>query len=1331
MSEAWKEKRPRTLSAAMIPVCLLALLAAPAFAADVGFVGLHGGVYQTLQPHAAAAGVRVEYVADAAFDAPDLDLSGFRVIIIQHLRSDAAAAYRRAFQAARQRNPALEIFTIEEGGARGLLPDLVQAGVIGHDPGIPPYYGNTSENLRRLVGYLAVTHLGRLGTVEPPEAVPEKGLFHPDHDGLFPDVATYLAWLRGRGGASRPRVVVTAHFTHLMLQQPKVVVALVRALEQRGLEAVAIVDGDAEYEGWMLALAPKVVIHTCHSRESVAFREKLGVPHLHALFFRHQSIDQWKDSLAGLAPSELAFQVTSQDLLGATEYLLGSGTERGGGSDEAFTPIPERIDHIADRARSWVRLASVPEKDKKVAVVYYDRELGKAELMRGSATGMFMNAPRSLVKVLHRMQADGYRLTRVPGDDAELLGWMKDHGRQIGVWAPGVLDTLARSGQAVLVPEAIYKQWFETRLTPELQQAVVARWGPPPGKFLVFEDQGKRSIVIPRVDLGNVILLPQPLRGEAHDTTLLHDTRVPPPHNYIATYLWLQLGFQGDALVHFGTHGSEFLLPGRPTGLGADDWPDVLMGALPNLNLWVINNLGESDPVRRRAYAVLIDHLVPPSVRAELADELLNLHDDIEKWDRLEPGALRSKLQAGITQAVLEQHLDRDLRLEGLAGRVLTDEEVGVLSAHLHRIQEETTPTRLHILGEPPATDDLIPWLVVCLGRAFTEALAQAMPGPTQEAGGDREAFLRQKAEGLMSIMVRQNLSPAEALAALRVQAPKDALLKFFEKAAALRDGFARTGEELDQVMAALDGRYLSPGPGGAPDRNPAVLPTGRNMYVMNPEAVPARAAWELGVELVDQLLAGYQKAHGRLPQRVAFTLNSFATFQDYGVMESQILYLMGVRPVWDDRNLVTDIEVIPRAELDRPRVDVFISALSYYRDMLPTRMTLIDRAIRRVSALDEPDNPIAANSRRVAGELKAGGMASEDAELMSHGRIFGYPPGQQGSAGYYYLIERSGQWTDRADLMDAYLAQVRYVYTEGRWGVSAPQAYDRQIQGTDVLLRSWSDRTRSPLSNKYDWYHGGSLSMAVKHLTGKEPEWYFSDVRDADKAQMVNAEDALRTEYRVRLFNRKWIEGMMQEGYAGADQVAVHVSNTFGWATMRPGSVSADVYEEIVDTYFRDQKNLHIREWFEAHNPHAFQEVAEILLETVRKGYWKPDEATLREITEAYARSVARHGESGGLRGGGNTGLEALVDQVLDRAGLAELKAEVAVKRAEQVAPASATAPVSANSPEARPPTEAPPEIVTGTVIEHQAPVWPWFLGGAVVLLFVLGLWRRVGAAR
>lgn len=1387
----------------------------------IAFAGLHGGIFERLQQYAGPIGLDVTFIADDQFGSRSIELGEFDVLLLQHTRSEYRKQYKALIEAGRAKNPQLRVVSIS-GLAERDLPELTQAGVIESDPELRAYYASTPENLRRMLIYLGIKYCGQSGSVAPPETLAMNGLFHPDHDELFPDVASWKQWYQasGRQLDNRPLVCVAVHSTHLMFQQPQVVEALVREFERQDVSTVAVMDYGEQYEKQMLELKPSLVVHTCHSSETLSFRERLDVPHTHSIFFREQPIADWQISLEGLTSSEMAFHIVGQELLGAIEPQIGAGTITGGGSDQAFTPIAERIEHLVARSLAWTKLRTASNATKRIAFIYYDREMGKAELMRGSATGMFMNAPRSMVNILSEMQSRGYQLNRVPDNEAQLLAWMTEYGRQISVWAPGVLDRMARSGQAALVPTSVYKAWFERYVPQDLQAEVVDKWGAAPGKFLVWENQGEAYIVIPRIDLGNVTLLPQPLRGEAHDTSLVHDLHVPPPHNYLATYFWIAQEFKADAMIHFGTHGSEFLLPGKPAGLSRHDWPDIVMGSIPNINPWVINNLGESSPAKRRAYALLIDHLVPPSVNAGLADELANLHSDIDKWIVLDDGFLKEKFRDSITQQVRRSGLLVDCHLSLTEDELLADSQINTVLAYLHDIHNDTTPVSLHVFGQPPRDDLLVPYLATCMGGDFLQRLSTAIEVPADEnrTPGDRDKYLRGKCEEMVELIIKRKFSARDALLAIQAKVSPEQLnqavgsdgsVNFteqtsdtsadespdiqtlptwndsFAKLEQLVTGFDQTPQELSQLMNALDGKFIAPGPGNSPDRNPAALPTGRNMVVMNPEEVPTLPSWEVGKQLIDDLLASRLKANGRYPEKIAFTLNSFATFQDYGVMESQILYLMGVRPVWNEKMLVSDVELIPLDELKRPRLDVFIAGLSYYRDMLPTRMRLIDRAVRLVADADEPaqDNLVRSHSLAAEQALKDQGVPEEVAKLQATARIFGYPLGQQGSAGYYYLVEKSGEWDTQSELMEAYLSHVRNVYTEGAWGIAAADAYNHHIQGTEIVLRSWSDRTRSPLSNKYDWYTGGSLAAAVKHLTGKQPEFLFSDVRDPNRASIVSSEDALRQDFRVRLFNRKWIEGMMREGYAGADQVAVHVSNANGWTVMRPGSVGADYWQEIVEIYIRDKKGLNIRQWFEAVNPFAYQEMNEILLETIRKGYWEPDRATLREIAQEYARSVARHGEGGGLRGGGNEKLGAFVRQVLRDIGGDEMQQLVAsldsraaeltgVSVASRQTPANATlpgpsqdalatasdaqaaAPGEKREQEVEPPIETsietPTESVTGRSLEPTTDELPlataataavpssttvsrWWLWGMVVLAVLVtgGFFMRWGTPR
>jgi cobaltochelatase CobN len=1218
----------------------------------MAFIGLHGGVFDQLRSYEKELGVRVKYIEDQDITSRKADLSDCDILFLQHLRSEDKENYKAVFKETKAKYPAFQIFSFQASGA-DMFRDLDAGNAVFYNPELSAYYNSSSrENARRLLIYAKVKLLGLKGRVLPPEPIQNSGIYHPDHKELFNSTADFLKWASGRKNISRmPRALVAVHYLHLVFQQPKVVDAIIRALEKRGILAAAAIDIDKSYETLASDFKPDVVVHTCHSPDTEPFREKLDAPHLTSIFFRKQSIAEWRTDVQGLPASDSVFQVTGQEILGTIEPQIGAGTINGGGSDSAFTPIPERIEHLAARAAAWIKLRVTPNSKKHISIVYYDREMGKHELMRGSTTGMFMNAPRSLVKVLKRMKDDGYTVSTLPKDDVELIGWMQERGRQMGVWMQDSLEKYVKAANPVLIPADRYEKWLNERVPEDLRKQLTEKWGPPPGKFMVWTNKrGKKFIVVPRIDLGNVILLPQPLRGEANDVTLLHDHLIPPPHNYLATYFWLEKEFGADALVHFGTHGSEFLLPGKWVGLSDRDWSDIIMGAMPNINPWIIENLGEAPIVKHRAYAVTISHMTPPIVNAEISDDLLNVSNDIGKFDSLEQGPLRENFRKLITGQVLNSNLDKDLHFDLKPGALLSDAQIEKTAKYMHDISNDMTPVSLHVLGEPPEENLLIPYLVTCLRKKFLDDLALVFPVPREE--NDKYKYLRNKAEVILEQVVRKGASPQAAIkeagGAIKGDVVPEEVGKSIALAVELNGRFAKTGLEIDNLMGALSGRFVPPGPGNDPIRNPASVPTGRNIYLLNPDEVPSRASWELGKTLVDGMLGSYRKRHGDYPDKVAFDLSAFSTFRDYGVMEAQILYAIGVEPVWDDKNLVNDIKLIPASELKRPRIDVFISALSQYRDFFSGRMALLDKAIAMVSALDEKDNRVFQGTKKQREELLKRGVDEKKASALSCARIFGYAPGQYGNFSYYYLVERSGEWDTRQQLMETYLAQVKYVYTKDMWGEESPEAYNSAVQRTDIVLRSWSDQMTSPLSNKYTWFTGGSLASAIYYLTGKDPEFLLSDIRDPDSSSVVASEDALRQDYRTRFFNRKWIEGMKKEGYAGADQMSHMVSNTYGWKIMREKSVGDDTWQTIKSIYIDDSLNLDMKRWFDEQGPFALQEILETMLEAIRKDYWKADHATQKQLAALLDDSIKKHGEGGGFTGGGNTKLKQFKDSLL-----------------------------------------------------------------------------------
>lgn len=1258
---------------------LLAASCVPAATVAIGTIGLPGPAFEALRACERELDVRLVRLGAEAFTAePPRDLADLDLILAsfggdQGLRE----RYRRSIADAVRRNPRLRVFCLGPPQIHQTWVDWLGAETARYDPAMAGYYGLSAADLQNMLRYALVTHCGRQGEVPPPPATATAvRIFHPAY-GQLDSIARFRAAAQADGWDMErtPRVAIGAFRHHLAFHQPQVVEALIRGFAARRILAVCLIADDPGFQQRLLELAPALVVMTSHTFEPAPFWERLDVPRLHAVWFLDESIARWRESrTTGMGKVAIQHLYGMAEARGATECLTSGGTDGGGRNGDEVLPIADRIDRIVGRAQAWIRLRTLGNAEKRVAIIGYDHHADKAGLLSGQQLGL--NAPRSLVALLRRLRAAGYGVEDVPADEGELLARLLDHGRQMGAGDAAALDRLARSGTAALVPAEAYRGWYERKVPARERAEVERHWGPPPGAHMVWRSQGREYLVLPKLDLGRVVLATQPPKGEALTATAGAAPEaglLPPTHHFLATYFWLQEEFRPDAVIHFGAHGNEWLFPGKQAAISGADWSDILIADLPNINPWMANNTSEVLPCRRRAYAVTIDHLPPLLMRAGLGDDLLNLESTIGKYLALEDGALRTEFADAIARQARACRLDRELTLPWTADGGLAEAGIRRIADYLHDRQNEAIPAGMHVLGEKPEDRVLLPYLVLCMGPGYLEAARPLFDLPDEEIGRRTQAALRS--------ILRAGRPAAEALreAGARIGdgGLPAAVRAGLDLAVGLDAGLERTDDELAAILRALSGRFIAPGPSGAPERNPGVVPTGRNMFVHNPEELPARSSWDLGTRLIREHLAAQHRATGTYPRKIAFGLIPYATYGDYGVIESQILYLLGVRPVWDAKGRVRDLEVIPRHELGRPRIDVFLSAKSVYRDELPDMMRLLDRAVRMVAALDEPGNTVHANAVRMRRELEAGGVPSARAALLAGARMYGTRPEEtvDGHDWYFYLAERTGAWDDRDQLLDAYLSRCKNVYTDGLWGVPAPEAFAAAVQGTELILRSWYDGRDTVLADKFAWWSEGSLSLAIKRITGTEPAYLLADVRNPGQAALVDAEQAMRRDLRTRLLAPAWIRMLMGEGYDGAGQIAKHVSNLMGWKVMRDGSVSDADWVEVMDVYVRDRAGLGLRDWFDRQNPYAFQGVTATMIETARKGFWSADAATLGELVAAYADSVVRHGRGGGLREAGNAKLHDFVQRTLAAAGdadsarlLAGYRAALAADAAEPV---------------------------------------------------------------
>lgn len=1307
----------RALAALLCTLCLAQ--SASALEQHWAFVGIWDRSMPQVDAASREAGIGAKFFRSDEFAAlTAARVSEFPLVFVLNLTAEDGPALTQRLKAARELNPQQRVLSLD---TRGSQADLDKAGLLTTDEAIIAYWRpNGKTNIERLLRYVLMKYAGAAGEIQPPVMIPESGYYDPDREDPFEKFDDYAAFKQ-----SRQRWIDGAPTAVLIIQQSfwithdlKVVDAQIHALEKHGLNVVVVFgDREANVADLTRAAKPDVLIEDRHGSmwEGNALLKELNVPYLRPISMLAYTIDEWRRDPRGLATRDVGLFMALQESWGTIEPVVVGGLQANILGFKLHDPIPDRIERFAARAARWAALHRKPNAEKKIAIIYYNKGLGQDDLMRGSPTGGFLDAPESLVRFLPRMQADGFKIEGAPGSAADLIAEMKRRGRNIGPWAQGDLEKLVDEGSPVLIPLSTYRRWFEEKLSPANQQAVIKQFGPPPGKLMVVTRNGEPQIVLPRIKMGNILLMPQPERGEKQDEALLHSRDVPSPHNYLAFYWWLQGQFEADAIVHWGTHGSLELLPGKEAGLSGEDWSDICAGDTPIINLWITDNLGEATLSRRRSYALLVDHLPPPALSAGLQDGLRPLHESIHKFTALEPGLLREEFRKTVTRETREAH-DANLEIAiqpTVAGELFDDAAIARLDTHLHLLYESRTPLSLHILGQPPAPNVMTPYLVNILGESFIDHLADAR---IQERSLHHATEREHAAEFLDAALAGKTPGGAPLTPAVE----KD--VKFARE---VRAHLLESDREITGLLTALNGRYVEAGPGPDPIRNPATVPTGRHLYSLNPEEIPTREAWNVARKLVDQMLAE------RTPKKVAMDLNGMNTMRDFGVMEGQILALLGVRPVWNRNNLVIDVELVPAAELKHPRVDVFIAMGGQYKENFPSRVALLDKAVKLAATAPEPRNAARDGAAATRERLLARGFSSARAEQFSTARIFGTKPGNMSGTNILYLVPRSGVWDKDDEIAGVYMDNMSFVYAGGVWGEKIDGLYEEALQGTDTVLRVWASNMTSQLSNHHAYEYLGGLSMAVKKITGKTPEALIADVRDPSGARIRSFEEVLAASLASELLNPRWIEGMKAHDYAGAGHIAELVKNTFGWSVTRPESVSQQTWKDIYETYLQDRAKLGLDEWFERVSPHAQQEITATLLEAARKEYWNATAKQIADLAQRYAESIAKHGDSGGLVSGGNMRLVDYATKALNTVGHTQL-AQQMQKAVEKSAAAGGETKVTGQKLEAAAPPSPPPGDAKTMTPAKPGPwfTWPRAIIALVLLLIVAGFVRRSGAA-
>lgn len=434
---------------------------------------------------------------------------------------------------------------------------------------------------------------------------------------------------------------------------------------------------------------------------------------------------------------------------------------------------------------------------------------------------------------------------------------------------------------------------------------------------------------------------------------------------------------------------------------------------------------------------------------------------------------------------------------------------------------------------------------------------------------------------------------------------------------------------ELASLINGMNGGYTKPSPGGDPIANPNTLPTGRNLYSINAEATPSDAAWEKGIRLANNTINLYKKRHNdSIPRKVSYTLWSGEFIETEGATIAQILYMLGVEPIRDAFGRVSDIRLIPSKELGRPRIDVVVQTSGQLRDLAASRLFLINRAVEMAAAAknDEFENMVSAGVVEAERTLIEKGLTPKDAREMASFRVFGGMNGGYGT-GIQGMVEAGDRWESEKEIADTYLNNMGAYYgSEKNWEVFKQFAFEAALTRTDAVIQPRQSNTWGALSLDHVYEFMGGMNLAVRNVTGKDPDAYLSDYRNRNNVRMQEVKEAIGVESRTTIFNPNYIREKMKGEASAAGGFAEIVRNTYGWNVMKPKAIDKEMWDEIYNVYVKDKFNLGVKEFFENQNPAALQEITAVMMETARKGMWKASREQLKEIAKLHTELVNKY---------------------------------------------------------------------------------------------------------
>ncbi|MAH58452.1 MAG: magnesium chelatase subunit H [Synechococcus sp. ARS1019] len=1131
------------------------------------------------------------------------------------------------------------------------------------------WLGGTPDNLRNFLLMLADKYVFPAAEgedrpameVAEPEVFPDLGIWHPLAPTMFEDLKEYLNWTESRNDLSEearqgPVIGLVLQRSHIVTGDDAHYVATIQELEFRGARVIPIfcggldfskpvnaffydplnpeqplVDGIVSLTGFALVGGPARQDHP----KAIESLKKLNRPYMVALPLVFQTTQEWEQSDLGLHPVQVALQIAIPELDGAIEPIVLSGRDDATG--KAHT-LQDRVDAIAERAIRWSSLRIKPRIDKKLAITVFSFPPDKGNV----GTAAYLDVFGSIHRVMQEMKAKGYDVQNLPSTPKALLDAV-------------ITDPEALEGAPELsIAHRMSVDEYES-LTP-YSTRLEENWGKPPGNL---NSDGQNLLVFGR-HFGNVFVGVQPTFGyEGDPMRLLYSRSASPHHGFAAYYTYLQKIWKADAVLHFGTHGSLEFMPGKQMGMSETCYPDSLIGALPNLYYYAANNPSEATIAKRRGYASTISYLTPPAENAGLYKGLKELGELVGSYQQLREGGRGIQIVNTIVETARQCNLDKDVDLPEddaaaleLEGR---DALVGAVYRQLMEIESRLLPCGLHTIGKPPTAEEAIATLVNIAALERDEDGLRSLPALLAESiGRTIEDIYKGNDEGVLADVELNRTITETSRAAVgsmvrsltgmdgRVSMRNafgwfyDLLARFGLKLpspwlrACCSNGFTQVDSteldklfgylrfcleqvcadmEMESLLKALDGEYVLPGPGGDPIRNPGVLPSGKNIHALDPQAIPTRAAVAAAKGVVDKLIERQREEQGAWPETIACVLWGTDNIKTYGESLAQILWFVGVKPMPDSVGRVNKLELISLEELGRPRIDVVVNCSGVFRDLFINQMALIDQAVKMAAEAEEPLEQNFVRKHALE-QAEKEGTSLRDAAC----RVFSNASGSY-SSNVNLAVENS-TWEEEGELQEMYLSRKTFAFNADNPGEmnQKREVFENVMKTADVTFQNLDSAEISLTDVSHYFDSDPTKLIAGLRDDGKAPTSYIADTTTAN-AQVRSLSETIRLDSRTKLLNPKWYEGMLDSGYEGVREVAKRLNFTLGWSATS-GAVDNFVYEEANETFINDPE---MRKRLMELNPNSFRQIVGTLLEVHGRGYWETSDENIEQLQEMY----------------------------------------------------------------------------------------------------------------